>query len=207
LSLVSTESEAAFIAPRIRALSGFTGNGAAITDINANNITTGTLSVARGGTGNTTFTSGTLVYASSATKLASAANMTVNGPQLTISKADTNAVKVRVTNNNGSIELLSHTNKGLYDPDNSAWIIYRPKDTTNTQIPAWASKGTTSRPVYFNSDGIPTAITGAISGTYGGTGSSSHTANRLVWSASTTQIQGAGNHYADGSHIGVNYSS
>jgi len=74
-------------------------------------------------------------------------------------------------------------------------------------VPAWASAGTTSRPVYFNSSGVPTPITGAISGTYGGTGSSSHTANRLVWSASTTRIQGAGNHYADGSHIGVNYSS
>lgn len=43
---------------------------------------------------------------------------------LTISRSDTNDATVRVTNSKGSIELLSSTNRGLYDYTKSKWLIY-----------------------------------------------------------------------------------
>jgi hypothetical protein len=41
----------------------------------------------------------------------------------------------------------------------------------------------------------------------GGTGITSHTANRLVWSTSATQLQATNNHYVDANRLGVNYTS
>lgn len=49
----------------------FSGNGASITNLNMGNAASGTLAIARGGTGATSFTVGSLVYASAATTLAS----------------------------------------------------------------------------------------------------------------------------------------
>ena len=43
---------------------------------------------------------------------------------LTVSRSDTNDASVRVTNSNGSIGLLSSTNRGLYDYTKSKWVIY-----------------------------------------------------------------------------------
>ena len=70
----------------------------------------------------------------------------------------------KAENTNGTISLLASTNRGLYDNTNSAWIIYRPKDTTNTWVPAWASKGGTANPVYFNSNGTPVACSSTVGG-------------------------------------------
>lgn len=43
---------------------------------------------------------------------------------LTISHSDTNDASVRATNSNGSIGLLSSTDRGLYDYTKSKWLIY-----------------------------------------------------------------------------------
>lgn len=69
------------------------------------------------------------------------------------------AVKHAVTNANGSVELLVHSNRGLYDRTNSKWIIYVPNGTSNVYIPTWASRGSSTQPVYFNANGEPIACT------------------------------------------------
>lgn len=76
--------------------------------------------------------------------------------------SDSNAV---VTNDNGSVSILASTNRGLYDNTNSNWIIYVPKDNNNVWVPNWASKGASDRPIYFNSNGYPTATTYRMAGT------------------------------------------
>ena len=75
----------------------------------------------------------------------------------TISTGD--AVKHAVTNTNGSVELLVHTNRGLYDRTNSKWIIYVPNGTSKVYVPTWANKGGSTTPVYFNASGEPVACT------------------------------------------------
>jgi hypothetical protein len=65
--------------------------------------------------------------------------------------------------------------------------------------------GSSSHPVYIAASGRATGVS-VISTSYGGTGVSAHTANRLVWSTSATSIQGC-NHYASSSKIGVNLTS
>lgn len=54
------------------------------------------------------------------------------------------AIKHAVTNSNGSIELLVHSNRGLYDRTNNKWIIYVPNGTTDVRVPAWNSKGSST---------------------------------------------------------------
>lgn len=46
-------------------------------------------------------------------------------------------------------------------------------------------------------------VIGILATKHGGTGNSSHTANRLVWTETATKLSG-GYHYADTTHIGVN---
>lgn len=78
------------------------------------------------------------------------------------------------TNGIGSVSLLVHSNRGLYDSGNSYWMIYSAKDTTNVYIPKWASKGSATQPVYFNSSGAPALCT-AYSGLLTALSSSSST--------------------------------
>lgn len=65
--------------------------------------------------------------------------------------------KVQVGNSNGLVELLASTNRGVYDRTKYTWIIYGTQDGTHTYVPRWASKGTSTLPVYFNSNGEPVA--------------------------------------------------
>lgn len=64
-----------------------------------------------------------------------------------------------------------------------------------------SSVGGSAAPVYLKS-GVITAIS-AVDTAHGGTGATAHTANRLVWSATATQLK-AENHYASATKIAVN---
>lgn len=50
-------------------------------------------------------------------------------------------------------------------------------------------------------------VTGILATKHGGTGQSSHTANRLVWSETATKLSATNNHYASASQIAVNSTS
>ena len=52
---------------------------------------------------------------------------------ISVAKTGTAAASVSVRNENGTISLLTHTNRGLYDYDNSKWLIYT--NGTNTILP------------------------------------------------------------------------
>jgi hypothetical protein len=71
----------------------------------------------------------------------------------------TSGTKFKASNSNGAVSILTSTNRGLYDETNGQWIIYISKDGSTVYVPKWASKGASDRPVYFNSNGIPTATT------------------------------------------------
>lgn len=61
--------------------------------------------------------------------------------------------------------------------------------------------GDTNRPIYF-SGGVPQPVD-CISTAYGGTGLKSFTANRMVWTSSTSALSISG-HYVDVNHFAVN---
>ena len=96
-------------------------------------------------------------------KLTNAGALTVSD-MITSTGSGTGERGCKAENANGTVSLLASTNRGLYDNTNSTWIIYRPKDTTNTWVPAWASKGGTAKPVYFNSNGTPVACSSTVGG-------------------------------------------
>ena len=69
--------------------------------------------------------------------------------------SDTTTVEHTCTNSNGSVSLYAATNRGLYDRTNGAWIIYLTTAADHVYVPKWASKGSSTAPVYFNSSGEP----------------------------------------------------
>lgn len=48
-----------------------------------------------------------------------------------------------------------NTNRGIYDYTEDGWMLYC--DATRVKVPTWASKGSTTQPVYFTSSGYPAA--------------------------------------------------
>ena len=104
--------------------SKFSGNGQSITNINANNITIGTLPVTRGGTGGTTFTTNQLLIGNDAGAItASGTGLTWNSATTTlnatsISGAGSNITHINATNitsgaiRNESLPTASDTIKG-----------------------------------------------------------------------------------------------
>ena len=73
--------------------------------------------------------------------------------------SNTNSVRHKVQNSNGAISILTSSNRGLYDETNSAWIIYLTQAADHVYVPKWAGKGSSTQPVYFNSNGEPIACT------------------------------------------------
>lgn len=70
---------------------------------------------------------------------------------------------------------------------------------------ATASTSTTLQGGSANAEVL--GIDGILSTANGGTGVSSHVANRFVWSTNTTTLQATGSHYVDAEKIAVNYTS
>lgn len=181
-----------------------------------------------GGTGNSTFVKDTLIYASSATQLSSNSTATTGEGYIALKTTKSDGVKFTATNSNGSVQLLTQTNRGLYDATKSEWIIYTNTAGTSTYIPLWKSKGSSTKFVYINSSGEAVAsdatvgasnrpvylssgtvtAVGTIATAYGGTGSSSHTKNRVVITDSSGNlVTTSSEHYATGTAIYINAGS
>lgn len=86
-----------------------------------------TVTVAQGGTGNTSYTANTLVYAESASKLSSRTALTVGTNQLTLTGPAGADTAIKVTGSQNSISLMigsGNVNRGIYDHTNNKWMIY-----------------------------------------------------------------------------------
>ena len=70
----------------------------------------------------------------------------------------TNGAEIKAVNDNGTVSILASTNRGLYDRTKSTWIIYNNTAGDHTYAPLWASKGSSSEAVYFNTNGEPVKI-------------------------------------------------
>lgn len=95
---------------------------------------TGVLPTGNGGTGSSSFTSGTLIYASSATQLSSNTTLKTGSGFISATLGSTSTAYLQVTNNNGACDIRVTTNRGLYDVTNGKWMIYMQKsdNTLNT---------------------------------------------------------------------------
>lgn len=97
---------------------------------------------------------------------------------LVITQTNTSDSSVRVSNSNGQVELLTSTNRGIYDTTNSDWLWYRntTDKTTRTSSPVLISSDLTVTGTLVLSkktDASPTADSGPAL-VIGGTRTSSH---------------------------------
>lgn len=101
---------------------------------------------------------------------------------------DTTYARFIASTSSGSVALQSSTNWGVYDITGGRWLIHVNKsgDSSNVNIAAWASLGSSTQPVYFNNKGRPVAC-GAIAIANGGTG-----ATNEVTAANNLKIQSLG---------------
>lgn len=145
-------------------------NGSAnITDIGVS----GTLAVANGGTGNTTFTAGNIVYAKSASQLASTSYMHLNYTAGTTSNRGAeelvigNSTDAGTANNAlGRIALYSGRTKGSYitvADITSGWVNHKLPATSGWLVVAGngsdSGAGASDRPVYISTAGVATQTT------------------------------------------------
>jgi hypothetical protein len=154
-------------------------DGSALTNLNASNLASGTVPVARGGTGQTTYTDGQLLIG----------NTTGN----TLSKATLTAGSgVSITNGNGSITIAATgsggtvTSAGLSLPAEFT-VTNSPVTTSGTLTGAWASEGANKVFAAPNgSAGTPSfrslvsADLPTVAVAQGGTGATSFSANQAV---------------------------
>ena len=110
------------------------GNGSRLTNLNASNVSDGTLLVARGGTGATTFTAGRLLIGNGASAITEDPELTWNGTTNILTVTGTAAITT-VNATTGNITTLSTTNIGIgiTNPTTSSIEIVRPV-TTATDI-------------------------------------------------------------------------
>lgn len=90
----------------------------------------------------------------------SSANWTTSNLNLVSNSSGGQDLGMRVDGSTNSIGFIidsGNTNRGIYDYTNSVWILY--KNATTVYIPAWASKGNSTTPIYINSNGTPTVCT------------------------------------------------
>ena len=106
------------------------------------------------------------------------------------SVSNTTGVHHKVQNSNGAVSILASTNRGLYDETNGAWIIYLTKAADHVYIPKWASKGSSTQPVYFNGNGEPVACT-AYSGLLTALSSSASTNLSITVGGTTKSVTNA----------------
>jgi hypothetical protein len=88
--------------------STFSGSGAALTNLNASNVSSGTLSISRGGIGTTTLTANRLLIGNAATSILQSANLIWNNTTNTLS-----ATKLQMAGQITGISTLSGTT-GLF---------------------------------------------------------------------------------------------
>lgn len=124
-----------------------------------------TIGTAYGGTGNTSFTSGRLIYSSSATKLSSSTITISSNGSLTSVTTGTGGISYKVGNDNGTVGIYTATNMGLYDFTADTWLIYKNKtnNTLQTGLTLHLSRTTDAVPT---SDARPALIIGDLAGTH-----------------------------------------
>ena len=145
-------------------------------------VTTGTwnattIGTGYGGTGNTSFTAGKLIYAETATKLSAASNIAIDNTngKITVTSKSGSIGDFTVSRTGGSSVSLSvgtaNVNHGVYSHTLNKWIVYA--DSSSIHLDGNASTATA-----FSSSRTIT-LTGDISGSNSTTGASG-------WSIATT---------------------
>lgn len=187
-SLGGTAQPVYMASGELKAISATVGSGVKPVYLSSGTITVSSSSV--GGTAQPVYLSSGEIKGISATVGAVAgAPVYLNAGTITVmtdinmSKSSTAETYVRTTNNNGAVEILASTNRGLYDRTNTKWIVYTTKAADHTYIPLWASKGSATTPVYFNSSGEPAATTYSLSATI-----NSGTATRFAYYSGANAI-------------------
>jgi len=176
-----------------------------IPSLNASKITDGILPVARGGTGETSFSAGYLLYTPTTGSIKSTKFMHLNykaGTTSTLGYEELilgNTTTEGTTDNAfGRIGLYSAKTKGSYitaaDTTNSSWYDHVLPASAGWLVTGGSydratgtatGVGSDTIPIYVSTAGRATAIT-KVGVAYGGTGATSFTANSLIMSGTST---------------------
>lgn len=202
-----------------------TAAGAAYATSNNGALTFGTLDAGYGGTGQSTYTIGDILYSNAANTLTKLNGNTTTTNKFLRSVATTSGTAVAPTWSE-----VTKTDVGLSNVTNDAQVkaslgtakgdmLYWSANATPARLAIGTAgyflKATADGPVWANTTDITalgTITTGTWQGTtvgtgYGGTGVASHTANRLVWSTSATAIQATDAHYVSATQMSINFTS
>lgn len=134
-----------------------------------------------------------LAYYSASGAISSASNMSIDNDEnrLTVTSASGDYSEFTATRTGGSTVWMGvgsgNTNHGLYSDTLNKWMVYA--DTSNVYLKGNADTATT--------------LSSTLAVNLGGTGKTSWTANRLIYSSAATTLANA-TMYCDGTHLGVN---
>lgn len=182
------------------------GSTTAVSFNGSANITpgvTGTLGIANGGTGATS-ASAALTNLGAAAASHTHSYLPLSGGTLTgqlkstysggnsFTGSGSNDIGINFTNSDTSHTVFvgvgtEKIKGGLYDRSLSSWVIYSDTSSSSVAIPKWASIGSSTKPVYFSSSGIPVAcgssLAVSVTGTSGGVtaGAGSSNVARHIW--------------------------
>jgi hypothetical protein len=111
----------------VTATAAFSGNGAAISAINASNVASGTLAVARGGTGQTTYTDGQILIGNTSTNGLAKATLT-QGTGISITNG-AGAITIASTATSAVIQVKSFTKTDIFSSTSTSYV-----DITNLSV-------------------------------------------------------------------------
>ena len=164
---------------------------------------TGTLGVANGGTGATTLTSGAALIGNG-TGAIQTRSITNNTSKTAVS-ASTNLITANTLyyhSGNSNLTTVGTISSGTWQ-GSTIGVAYG--GTGMTSAPSLqVNLASTSATSIFAASPRP-GVTGVLGVANGGTGTGTHTTNRIVWYNGSTLT--AGYHYADQTHIGVGYTA
>lgn len=166
-------------------------------------VNVGTIGVAYGGTGATTLTSGAALIGNG-TGAVQTRSITNNTSKTAVS-ASTNLITANTLyyhSGNSNLTTVGTISSGTWQ-GSTVGVAYG--GTGMTSAPSLqVNLASTNATSIFAAAPRP-GVTGVLGVANGGTGTGTHTANRIVWYNGSTLT--AGYHYADQTHVGVGYTA
>jgi len=166
--------------------SSFVGIGSSLTTLNADNVSSGTLAVARGGTGNASYTVGDLIYASGTTALSKLADVATGNSLI--------SGGVGVAPSWGKIGLTTHVTgtlgvanggTGTTTSTGTGSLVLSASPTLTGTVTGGTFSGNGSSLTTLNADNVSS---GTLAVARGGTGNASYTVGDLIYASGTTAL-------------------
>lgn len=196
----ATSANSADVATKVS--NALTINGLTYDGSEAKNV--GTIGVAYGGTGKTSWTANRIIYSSGTATLANATNMYISNTQLgvNVTAAPSTGIALQVGGNIAA----NADNTYTLGTDGYKWAtVYATTFSGNATSADKVNHKFTVNGVEF--DGSSDQDAGVIATVYGGTGNDTYTADQLIYSSTAQKLSGAAGLWSNGSALAVGATS